>query len=305
MHISIVIVAFHNADEIRLCLEGLARSTHQDFDVVICENGGAEAFAALNAIIPSTLQGGQSVEAILAPGNLGYAGGVNVCMRARPDADAWWVVNPDTVPAPQALAALVARLERGDCAAAGGVLHDVRGRIQAYGGRWHAGLARAESIGNGAALTDTPDVAAIESQMNYLLGASMLIGRAFVEKVGLMREDYFLYAEEVEWGLRGVAAGLKLGFAADALVCHDQGSTTGSNDAHRTRPRMPIYLDERNKLNVVRDTTPAKLPLAAMAAFALTFLRYGRRGAWRQWGYAMAGWSAGIRNQRGMPPWMR
>ncbi|MFC3441154.1 glycosyltransferase [Sphingobium rhizovicinum] len=223
MHVSIAIVAFRNAQEIAACLEGLARSTHQDFDVVICENGGPQAYAALQAAVPTRLPGGQVVETILAPGNLGYAGGVNVCMRARLDADGWWIVNPDTVPDPDALAALIARLAQGDCAAVGGVLHDVKGRIQAYGGRWHAALARAESIGNGAALTDRPDAAAIERQMNYLLGASMLIGRVFVDKVGLMREDYFLYAEEVEWCLRAGAAGLKLGFAPDARVCHDQG----------------------------------------------------------------------------------
>ncbi|WP_292960628.1 glycosyltransferase [Novosphingobium sp. UBA1939] len=305
MHVAIAIVAFRNADEIAGCLAGLATSTHCDFEVVICENGGADAYRALVDALPASLPGGQPVTVIQAPGNLGYAGGVNVCIRARPDADAWWVVNPDTVPDSGALAALVARLARGDCAAAGGVLHDPRGRIQAYGGRWRALMARAESIGSGASLTDRPDAAAIEARMNYLLGASMLIGRRFVDAVGLMREDYFLYAEEIEWCLRGVAAGLKLGFAPDARVCHDQGSTTGSNDAHRTRPRMPIYLDERNKLNVVRDTTPAKLPVAALASFVLAFLRYGRRGAWRQWGYAMAGWSAGLRNQRGFPPWMR
>lgn len=305
MHVSIAIVAFRNAHEIAGCLEGLARSTHHDFDIVICENGGPQAYQELQAAIPPALPGGQAVETILAPGNLGYAGGVNLCMRARPDVDAWWVVNPDTIPDPAALAALIARLNRGDCAAVGGVLHDVHGRVQAYGGRWHAALARAESIGNGATLANRPDSAAIERQMNYLLGASMLIGRAFVDKVGLMREDYFLYAEEVEWCLRGVAAGLKLGFAADALVCHDQGGTTGSNETHRSRPRMPIYLDERNKLNVVRDTTPVRLPVAAIASFAFAFLRYGRRGAWRQWGYALAGWSAGLRNQRGVPPWMR
>lgn len=304
MHVSIAIVAFRNAGEIAGCLSALAVSTYPDFDVVICENGGPAAFADLSAVVPETLPGGQKVRAILAPGNLGYAGGVNVCMKAAPDADAWWIVNPDTVPAPEALAALVKRLERGDVAAVGGVLHNPQGRIQAYGGCWRASWARCVSLGNGATLADRPDPTEIERQTNYLLGASMLIGRAFVDKVGLMREDYFLYCEEVEWCLRAVAAGLKLGFAPDALVCHDQGGTTGSGDAHRVRPRMPIYLDERNKLNVVRDTTPRRLPVAALGALALLMGRYLRRGAFRQLGYGLSGWVAGLRNRRGLPPWM-
>lgn len=305
MHIAIAIVTFRNAGEIVSCLNALADAKYTDFDVVICENGGTEAYRQLKDSIPDQLAGGQKVEAILAPGNLGYAGGVNVCMQARPDADAWWIVNPDTVPDRNALAAMVRRLERGDCCAVSSVLHTPKGRVQAYGGHWRSWLARCESIGIGAPISDTPNVTAVEAQTDYILGASMLVGRQMVDRVGLMREDYFLYCEEVEWGLRARAAGLTFGLAPDALVAHDQGGTTGSAMGHRERPRMPIYLDERNKLNVVRDTTPTRLPVAALASFALMFMRYGRRGAWRQWGFAMSGWMAGLRNDRGLPPWMR
>lgn len=68
---------------------------------------------------------------------------------------------------------------------------------------------------------------------------------------------------------------------------------------------LPIYLDERNKLHVVRDTAPARLPVAAVTSLLFTAGRFARRGAWRQWGYALAGWSAGLRNRRGPPAWMR
>lgn len=305
MHVVVAIVAFRNADEIAGCLAALGRSTYPSFEVVVCENGGSDAFCELETTIPASLPGGQSVTLIEAGGNLGYAGGVNVCMRARPDADAWWIVNPDTEPHEETLAALVARLEQGDCAAVGGVLYNPQGRIQAYGGRWNSWLARCISIGNGATLEKRPDAAAVEAEMNYLLGACMLISRAMVDRIGLMREDYFLYCEEVEWGLRAVKAGLRLGFAPSALIRHDQGATTGSATAHKGRPRMPIYLDERNKLNVLRDTTPFRLPVGAASALVLLLLRYGRRGAWRQFGYGLSGWLAGVLNRRGLPPWMR
>ena len=300
--VSICIVAFHNAEEIAGCLAALGQSTYTDFDVVICENGGERSFARLKAAVPERLPGGQAVECLLAPGNLGYAGGVNLAMRARPDAAAWWIVNPDTAPDAGALAALVERLRRGDCHMVGGVLHDADGRVQAYGGHWRYWLARAVSIGMGARLSDPVDPAAIEARMNYVLGASMLVDRLFVERVGLMRDEYFLYCEEVEWGLRARKLGLKLGFAPDARVRHDQGSTTGSAGAIKSRKRLPIYMDERNKLHVVRDISGWRLPVAAVATLALLTLRYGARGAWRQWGYALSGWWAGIKGERGVPP---
>ena len=96
--VAVCIVGYRNPDDFVLCLAALARSRHADFEVVVCENGGPEAFDQLTKVLPAALPGGQPVRAILAPGNLGYAGGVNVCLAAAPDADAWWILNPDTEP---------------------------------------------------------------------------------------------------------------------------------------------------------------------------------------------------------------
>jgi GT2 family glycosyltransferase len=140
--------------------------------------------------------------------------------------------------------------------------------------------------------------------MNYLLGACMLVSRSFVRTAGPMRDDYSLSAEEIEWCLRAQARGLRLGFAPRARVCHGQGAIAGSADAIRQRPRLPIFLDERNKLHVVRDTTPVHLPVAALSALLLGAARFAARGAWAQWRNALAGWWAGIRNHRGAPDWI-
>ena len=106
MHVSVAIVGFRNVDDILRCLAALETATHKDFEVIICENGGPAAFDALKARAPSVLAGGQTVRCVLASGNLGYAGGVNVCLAETPQADAWWVLNPDTAPSPTSLALL-------------------------------------------------------------------------------------------------------------------------------------------------------------------------------------------------------
>lgn len=304
MTVAVCIVSFRSQADVAHCLTALAAQTYADFEVVVCENGGAEATAATRAALPETLAGGQRVEVIDGGGNIGFAGGCNVGMRARPDATGWWILNPDTEPAPGALAALVARLARGDVDAVGGVLHFEDGRVQGCGGRWHGWAGRPTSIGYGVSVDALPDAATVEPEQNYLLGASMLVSPRFLKVAGPMREDYFLYCEEVEWCLRAGKRGLKLGFAPDARVLHRQGAVTGSNAAMRQRPKLPIYLDERNKVNVTRDMWPARVPVAFVLLTAQLLLKFVRRGAWAQAGYAWEGLRAGLRDERGPPGWL-
>jgi hypothetical protein len=89
-----------------------------------------------------------------------------------------------------------------------------------------------------------------------------------------------------------------------AVVEHAQGASTGSVADVARRGRLPVFLDERNKLLVIRDSSPALFPVAAAAAFALLILRFGKRAAWTQLGYAMEGWAAGLGGRRGKPDWL-
>jgi N-acetylglucosaminyl-diphospho-decaprenol L-rhamnosyltransferase len=301
MHVAVAIVGFRNVGDVERCLRALGRSTFADFDVVICENGGVEAFAALKAAAPTVTPGGQRVRLIEAPGNVGFAGGVNICIAEAPDVDAYWILNPDTEVEPAALGAMVARLEVGDCDAVGSVLTLDDGTVQAFGGRWRPWLARAEAIGRGQPVGAPIDASAVEREQSFIMGASLLASRHFVEVAGTMREDYFLYGEEIEWCLRAIGLGLKLGFAPDAVVHHHQGSTTGSGGAAGRRPRLPVYLDERNKILMTRDCLPAALPVVAFTALALLFLRYGVKGRGGALRHAVDGWWAGLRDERGRP----
>lgn len=304
-HVAVAIVSFRNPDDVIDCLDCLAASQHRDFEVVVVENGGMEAFARLSARAPASLPGGQPVRLVCAPSNLGYAGGVNLCMQTAAEADAWWVLNPDTCPDPMALSALVERLLRGDCDAVGGTIQLSDGRVQAYGGRWQYWLARAVSLGHGGDIADPVDPLRIERQQNFLNGASMLIGRRFLKTTGPMREDYFLYCEEVEWCLRGLQNGMRFGFAPQGVVVHKQGTSTGNAVDLRGRSRLSVYLNERNRLLVSRDLFPGLFPATILTALATSIVRFGKRRAWRQLGYALQGWCAGLANRRGIPAWGR
>ncbi|KQT31366.1 hypothetical protein ASG29_15590 [Sphingomonas sp. Leaf412] len=298
----VCVVGFRNPEDLTGCLEALAASTHREFEVVVCENGGAAAREAVAAALPRVLPGGQPVDVLPDAGNTGYAGGNNRCVAARPDAALWWILNPDARPAPDAMERLVACLAGGAADAVGGTLLRADGRVQAYGGRWEEAVARAVSVGSGAAF-DPADAPAADT-IDYILGASLMFTPRFLHTAGAMRDDYFLYGEEVEWCLRAKARGLRLGMAPEAVIAHQQGTTTGDGGAFSARPRLPVYLDQRNKLLILRDTGAGAFPLRAAGALAALAARAVRHRGWRQFRDGVSGWRAGLRDERGPPSWL-
>ncbi|AWN35441.1 glycosyltransferase family 2 protein [Methylobacterium radiodurans] len=327
--VAVAIVGYRCAEAIRACLAQLDRSTVPVGAVCICENGGPEAFAELAAALRTELActeagadpgapppaaeslvlrpgrpGGAigAVRLYRAQGNLGYAGAVNLVIAAlaeRPDWTALWVLNPDTLPTPTALAAVQARAEAGGYGIVGSRLVIQRsGRVQLYGGRWRRWLGRGYNIGLGAAAEAPIDPAAVESAQHYVSGAAMFVSRAYIEAVGPMREDYFLYAEEVDWCLR--RGTFRLGYAHDSVVLHDHGAVIGSSVDRRARTPLSVFLDERNRLVLTRRFYPLAFPVAAVMALLFT-TQYLRAGAVRNFRVALAGWWAGLRGETGFP----
>lgn len=305
-HVAVAIVGFRNAGDIAECLHALAASTHSDFSVYICENGGDEAYARLLDSTPAQLPGGQPVFRINAGENLGYAGGVNRAIRAAADSGyrAVWVLNPDTEPRPGALAALLVRLDRGDADAVGGVVLWSDDVVQTYGGVWRFRFGVSASLGMLARADAPVDPTDIEARQDFLCGASMLVSRRLIEQIGLMKEDYFLYCEEVEWCLRAQRMGFRLGFTPDARVIHKRGTTTGWTGKRGGWPRLAIYLDARNRMHLTREVAPQNFATAVAFTLVQAVWRYGRRGGLRPIIYTFEGVFAALRGEMGRPAWV-
>jgi GT2 family glycosyltransferase len=99
----------------------------------------------------------------------------------------------------------------------------------------------------GEPIEQPDDVAGIEARMNYVVGASMMARRTFIDRVGLMTEDYFLYYEELDWAERGRALGFGLGYAANSVVYHKEGATIGTSHRRKSSALAMRYLN-RNRL---------------------------------------------------------
>ena len=327
-HVVVAIVATDEVKNIIGCLRSLKDSLYRSFSVVICENGGPDAFvrdvdqiAALKEIAPVPEGESRSDQArarfhfgadkrlltILNPGeNNGYSGGVNACVSsAGLDWRFIWVLNPDTFPEPEALGALVRRqAQRGYGIVGSRIVYASTGRIQLWGGfRYWRMLGRCRSHGANKPFDAIPDVEAVEAQLDVISGASMFVSREYIEAIGVMDKDFFVYYEDVEWSLR--RRNFRLGYAHDSVVHHIAGATSGSGGLRPKRSRFNLYLSERNRVLVAKKRFRAIWPLLAFFALLQTVEFLIRFHSGRAFGIAVAGWWAGITGETGMPRFMR
>ena len=225
----IAIVATDEAQNIVGCLRSLNRFLYRDFGVIICENGGYDPFerdlrelAKMDDVAPAAdcgdISAGQAesrrfclgadrrpVTILRSRENRGYSGGVNACIAAAGNNwDFIWVLNPDTFPEPDALGALVRRQAQGGYGIVGSrIVFVSSGRVQLWGGLtyWPL-LGRCRSLGVNKPFEATPNVEDVEARMDIVAGTSMFVSRDYIETVGVMDEDFFVYYEDTEWSLR-------------------------------------------------------------------------------------------------------
>ncbi len=337
--VAVVIVGYRNPADIVACLHALANAAPQPaFDVYICENGGPAAFDALveqlaapkgpcRAADPASpagpwaptsggtflrlaqfrLAARETMVAVgEAVGNLGYAGGINAWLRPLLAAPDWkgagvWILNPDTQPHPAALAELVSWAQRRGKGMVGSRVYeaDDPSKIRTRGLRWNGWTAVTQAVGLNADAAIEPDSAAVEARLDAPSGASIYVTRACLDRIGLMEESYFLYFEDLEWGLRAKSC-CGIGYAWRSEVRHEGGTTIGSGGPGKAPSHLAIYLDYRNRVLFVRRNHPASL-VWTVAMLMLRCARLGLTQSAAAMGTAMRGVFAGLAGQSGRP----
>ena len=203
--------------------------------------------------------------------NLGFAGGNNVGLRyalQKGDSHFAWLLNNDTVVRPDALSHLVQRMqERPDAGICGSTLlyYDDPAKVQACGGSiYNKWFARGGHIGKLTNAAQLPEAQEVERKMAYVVGASMLVRRAFLEQVGLMDEQYFLYFEELDWAARAKGQ-FDLAYCQHSIVYHKEGQSIGSHRSHLST--LSEFYVARNRIFFTRRHYPHALASALAGIF--------------------------------------
>ena len=286
---AVIIVNWNGWQDTIACLDSLMPTLAPGDQIIVCDNASNndsighlknwahtkvdEAVGVHSATNPSAWieydrkqaeQGGGGTDPVLVlvntGSNLGFAVANNIGLRyalARGH-QYFWLLNGDTVVNDASIAGLRQRMEEdssvGMCGSTLVYFHepDV---IQAMGGaRFDFKRGVGHHLGLGQKVTALPNRQSIELQLNYVVGASMMVSRAFLERIGLMCEDYFLYFEEIDWATRSKGL-FKLAWAPSSIVLHKEGGTIGSS--HRSRPSdKSLSFIYRSRLLFIRRHSP-------------------------------------------------
>lgn len=236
------------------CLDALGRQTRRDFEVVVVDNSGKGLVCAGEA--------GRWGAAVLEPGrNVGFGAAINLAFR-QSRAPYIASLNDDAAPRAGWIEALLAAAEAHP--EAGMFASQVR-----FFGEEHldsAGMviySDATSKQRGHLFP----AGEFDREEEVLLpsASAALYRRAMLEEIGLFDEDFFLYCEDTDLGLRARWAGWNCIYVPTAVVDHHYSHSAGRASA------LKAYYVERNRLFVAAKNFPAailwRVPFATVARY--------------------------------------
>ena len=237
-----VVLNWNNEHDTKACVDSLLAQDCPALTVLIVDNGSPDGSGPrLHARYPD-------VEYLQTGKNLGYCGGNNRGIKQAVDtgADYVLVINNDTIVDPTCVRELLR-------AADGIMVGAVGSKILRYDAPdtiWFAGgkFDRVKAIGThpGENLPD-PDPRETQTRdVSFLTGCCLLFPAAALREVGVFREDFFAYCEDVEWGLRAAKHGMRLVYAPAARLRHRVPAIGTPPSAFQIRFR------DRNRRRIVK-----------------------------------------------------
>ena len=225
----VVVVTHNSAAVIAPLLETLpAALGGLSSEVVVVDNGSTDATTDVVGRYPEVhLERAR---------NDGFAAGVNAGVRHGGRANSILVLNPDVILAPGSIASMYRALQRPGVGIVAPKVFDVQGRqhnslrrepsfLRAVGLNWTGLPVFSEYLSRETEYSAPHEV-------DWALGAVLLVSRGCWDRVGPWDESFFLYSEETDFCLKAKDLGLATWFEPAAEVTHIGGASGQSPSTH-------------------------------------------------------------------------
>lgn len=252
----------------RACLDSLQRQRFDAFNVIIVDNSGR---GAARLVAPTDAR----VTIIESPRNVGFGAAINLAAKRTP-APYIATLNDDATADEHWIARLVDALDRTPTAgmAAGRVVLAGTGTLDSAGMLLCAD-GSSKQRGHGMPACEF----AFDEEALFPSGSAALYRRELFDELGGFDEDFFLYCEDSDLGLRARWAGWSCLYVPSARADHRYSHSAGKAS------RLKAYLVERNRLRLIVKTFPARMlwraPFVTPARYwaHLTSMRAGKGAA--------------------------
>jgi GT2 family glycosyltransferase len=226
--VSVAIVSLNTRALLQECLRSVFASAGATYEVFVVDNGSTDGSPEMVATaFPA-------VRLICNNENRGFAAASNLAV-AQASGRHLLLLNPDTVVQPGTLREMAAFLDQHpDAAICGPRILFPDGRFQSCGYRFPTLMSEIRQsrnidrvlrwlVGHEPPLVvrDTP------YEVDWVDGACLLIRREAVAQLGMLDEQYFLYAEELDWCYRARKAGWSVYALPHVEMLHHQGQSSG------------------------------------------------------------------------------
>lgn len=208
--------------------------------VIVDNDSGDGSFEAIrDAAQARGWTDGGTVRVIQSGHNGGFGAGNNVGIRAGlsdgGQPDLVYLLNSDAFPEPDALLALIQALEADPGAGiAGSFIYGEDGDPHETAFRFPTVLSEFEESAATGPISKilsrwrVPlEIPQVTTRVDWLAGASMMIRRAVLDRIGLFDETFFLYYEETDLCHRAARAGFATVYVPGSRVMHIGSVSTG------------------------------------------------------------------------------
>jgi len=241
--VSIVLVYYRGAQDLRDCIASVLDQDWPDLELVLVDNDSPAGLPPVDDLLSQALHLRSSKVTVLLDRNEGFAGGANAG-AAVARGEYIFFLNPDTELQAGCISALVSA--EADIATARLLLASDPGLIDNCGhGLFPDGLNWCRGRGQVAAgrFLQSEDVLLFS-------GAAVLFTRKALARTGGFDPSYFAYGEDADLSLRAARLGLRCRYVADACVHHKVGGSFGRLALRK------VLLVERNRSRVAVTHLP-------------------------------------------------
>jgi GT2 family glycosyltransferase len=260
VRVSLIILNRDGEDLLDDCLHSVKQQTFTDFEVIFVDNGSTDgSLDRVQKLLPET-------KCVALKENTGFARGNNLGME-QAEGDFVVLLNNDTQLDERFLEELV-RVAESD-SRVGMVAPKIlnffeRRRIDSVGGLIICRDGLAQGRGRGE-----QDEGQYDELREILLpsGCAALYRREMLAEIGMFDEEFFIYCEDTDLGLRARWAGWKALSAPRAVVYHKYSGFSGAYSPFK------LYLVERNHFLLAAKNFPCwwlvQLPLWSICRYLL------------------------------------